>query len=154
PQYWNVGPTEEDHVATFAAPNSFLFAFGQPSAGHFYNMDAASTVSYNFVKDAHQNFNDPTFAFIVYRLLVRVGGGPSVHDNRIMGVRTTDVDGTIVGMRNEAQAIHNSIRLTGTITSGQTAVCMRAAGGASKNNAFSNELTGAAASKIRALNGT
>lgn len=154
PQYWNVGPTEYDLVNTFLPPNSFFFNFGQPSGGHFYNGNSASTISYNYVKDVHQNYDDPTFAFIIYGLLVRVGSGPSIHDNRITGIATIDANGTMVGIRSEAQAAHNSVRLTGTMLATQVSYCMRSAGGTNRNNAYSNEMTGGTAANTRALQTT
>ncbi len=150
--YWNNGPTEYDGVATFGDP-SFLFDFGQPTAGHMYQ-SPHSTMNYNWVKDSHQNYTDG-FAFIIYGLLNRISGSTTVvQNNRITGVHTTDVDGTDAGLRTESGAVHNSIRLTGAQGAGQTSYCLRAVGGSFYNNALSNERTGATTTKIRCLQGT
>ncbi|HZY09547.1 MAG TPA: SdrD B-like domain-containing protein [Bacteroidota bacterium] len=154
--YWNVGPTEWDYVATFGgfdAGSSFFYAFGQPSGGHVYNSDSASTIANNYVKDVHQNYTDG-FPFIIYGLLVRVGDGPKIYNNRITGIATTDLDGLIRGIRSEAQASHNSVRLTGALLTAQGSQCMLAAGGTMRNNALSNEMTGGSSSTRRAVGAT
>jgi hypothetical protein len=151
--YWNNGPTEYDLVATFGG-SSFLFDFGQPSGGHFYNSNAGSTIAYNVIKSVQQPYGD-AFAFIIYGMLCRVGSGPVMHDNRIIGpIHTTDTDGTMVGIRSECQVFHNSIRMIGTQLTTQTSYGFRMAGGSAKNNAVSNEMTGGTASRTRALQGT
>lgn len=154
PYYWENGPTEFDNVSTFGNPvPSFMYDFGQPTAGHMYNT-ANSTCKYNWIKDSHQSYNDPGFAFIIYGLLARVGGTTAVQNNRITGVHTTDLDGTDAPLRTESGASHNSIRLTGTQTASQVSYCLRPAAGNVYNNALSNERTGSAGSGIRVLQGT
>ncbi len=153
PEYWNNGTTEYDGVASFADP-SFLYDFGQPSAGHMYQCPL-STMNYNYVNDSHQNYDDSGFTFIIYGLLNRISGSTTVvQNNRIQGVHTTDTDGTDVGLRSESSAWHNSIRLTGVQGASQTSYCLRAVTGSIYNNALSNERTGAAGSLIRVLQGT
>ncbi|HTK81990.1 MAG TPA: hypothetical protein VL633_06840, partial [Bacteroidota bacterium] len=147
--YWNFGETEYDHLWNFAA--NFLFDFGQYSGGHIYSSNTGSSVSYNEVKDVH-NTLDGEGGFLVYGLVVRLTGTFAVHNNRIQGISNVDNGGQMYGLRvQNVNSYHNSVRLTGALAhSNITVSCLNGTGDV-KNNAFSNEVTGGAATTVTGM---
>ena len=155
PYYWDFGETEYTGVWTFGDP-AFLFDFGQPSGGHFYEIGGSTIISYNEVRNC--NVSAGTLG-LYYAFLARVATdalGAKIYDNRIGNITNSDAGGTDIGLRSEFGAIHNSFHFTGAQANGQTSYLLRAVSGTFANNALSNERTrpGGASNRVRVYQGT
>lgn len=152
--YWYNGPTEWDIDWIFAgAPRSFLFNFGQYSAGHIYYSDGASVIHDNYVKDVHAIGNNGDGGILIYGFVLRLSlsGNPLAYNNRITGLYNEDLAGQLNGIRaGSLYAYNNTVRFVHNVAGDQNMVS-QCWNGDNKpvNNIFSNELQPATASFAR-----
>jgi len=153
--YWNNAYTEFDKDEVFAGFNPFMYGFGQSTGGHFLLADNAifrNNIYRNIGTDAPAGDGILTYGTRVYGYNLGLGGATYFYNNVMYDL--TNPGGAasqINGVRGPlGQVWHNSIRLTGALAAGATTNCVNGVT-AAYNNAFSNEITGIAASGVRGV---
>jgi len=154
-KYWYDGPTEWDIDWVFAgAPRSFLYNFGQYSAGHIYYSGGA-TVHDNYIRNVSAVGNNGDGGILMYGMVVRLAlsGTLKAWNNRIELITNDDLAGQVNGIRaSSLNAYHNTVKLSG---SANNAVSQCWNGDNSiRNNIFQNTNTPATTSNARCLAGT